>query len=72
MNKSQYRSARALMRANGNFALRWLEGEAKAIMTQLASQKGDRLKNRYIYCSAMEPMPIKLAMIKSDILWYKS
>lgn len=72
MNKSQYRAARAVIRANGNYGLRWLEGEVKEAMTKLVNQKSDKLRSRYIYCSAMEPICIKLEMVKLDLIYVKN
>jgi len=43
MNKTAYRAARALIRANGMFALRWLRMSEASIMLQLANQKPDLL-----------------------------
>ena len=43
MNKQQYRQARALIRANGMFALRWMRMSHASIMLVLANQKADPL-----------------------------
>ena len=43
MNKAAYRAARAMIRANGMFALRWLRMSEASIMLQLANQKPDPL-----------------------------
>jgi len=68
MNKSEYRAARKVIRANGNFALRWLQGEVKEVMIKLNNQKHDNLRSRKIFFSEMQPISIKQLMIKDEII----
>ncbi len=46
MNKQQYRQARALIRANGMFALRWMRMSHASVMLVLANQKADKLADK--------------------------
>lgn len=46
MTKQQYREARALIRANGNYALRWLRMSHASIMLRLQNQKTDPLAEK--------------------------
>lgn len=46
MNKQQYRHARALVRANGLYALRWLQVADAKTMHALAHQTDDYLSER--------------------------
>ncbi len=46
MTKQQYLAARALIRANGNYALRWLRMSHASIMLQLQNQKQDVLAEK--------------------------
>ena len=46
MNKQAYRAARATIRANGMFALRWLRMSEASIMLRLANQKPDALADK--------------------------
>lgn len=43
MNKQQYLKARALIRGNGMFALRWMRMSHASVMLVLANQKPDQL-----------------------------
>jgi predicted kinase len=44
--KQAYRTARAMVRANGNYALRWLTGNDLRAMYALMKQKDDLLDMR--------------------------
>jgi hypothetical protein len=46
MNRTAYYYARALIRANGYFALRWLRMSEASIMLQLKNQKADKLADK--------------------------
>lgn len=46
MSKQAYRKARSLIRANGNYALRWLRMSEASIILQLQNQKPDPLAEK--------------------------
>jgi hypothetical protein len=46
MNKAAYRAARALIRANGYYALRWIPMSQASVMLRLRYQKRDVLADR--------------------------
>jgi hypothetical protein len=46
MNRTAYLYARALIRANGYFALRWIRMSEASIMLQLKNQKADKLAEK--------------------------
>lgn len=57
MNKQTYRKARATIRANGYFALRWLRMSEASVMLRLREQAPDLLSVR-----AMDEMFRKASM----------
>lgn len=44
MNRQQYMAARALLRANGRAALRWMQPHHAAVMRRLEEQRDDPLE----------------------------
>lgn len=46
MNKQTYRKARALVRANGSYALRWMTADVRRVMHTLAAPMDDYLSER--------------------------
>lgn len=46
MSKQEYRQARSLVRANGNFALRWIRMRHASLMLKLQNQKEDPLAEK--------------------------
>lgn len=46
MNKQAYRQARALVRANGTYAYRWMTDDARKVLHSLATPSDDYLSER--------------------------
>lgn len=46
MNRTEYRAARSLIRANGKYALRWMEADAAQALSRLMTQADDYLRFR--------------------------
>ena len=46
MTKTEYKQARQLIRANGNYALRWLSNDVAATFKKLLNAKPDYLADR--------------------------
>jgi hypothetical protein len=53
MNRTAYRAARALVRANGMFAVRWMRMSHASIMLRLHNQKPDPLADKLTHTDVM-------------------
>lgn len=56
LNKTEYRTARRMVRDNGRAALRWLDGTTRAVMERLQEARKDALAERadiVAYCQSI-------------------
>lgn len=80
MTRSEYFLARRLIRANGNYGLRWVSDEAAMIFRTLDRQPGDTLSERArlrrgnfsarYAVTATVPFRIYAAVIDRDLSFY--